>query len=781
MFFLGISFIGKSQFNLNQIGHIDLVANHNSEGNDIWGYVDSTGVEYAIMGLNDGTSIVSLADPANPTEVFYEPGLNSVWRDIKTWNKHAYVTTEAQNGLLILDLSSLPDASGISANYYNGPAGNEWQSAHNLFIDENGICYIFGANKGNGGALMLDLNTDPLNPTEVGYFDNWYCHDGVAKNDTLYNGHINDGFISIVDVTDKANPVLLGTKQTPSVFSHNLWFSDDLTHVFTTDEVSNGYIGAYDITDPTNIVETDRIQSSPGQGVIPHNAHFINNYLVTSYYRDGLVIHDVSNPHNMIEVGSFDTSPLTGDGFNGAWGAYPWLPSGNIIVSDIETGLYILGPTYQRGCYLDGQVTDANTSAPISNANIEIVTTTVLDNSNLLGNYQTGIGQAGVYDVTYSKPGYYTQTYTGLTFTPGNTISQNVALVPLPSISISGNVKDDNLNNLENAIVNISNSDFSYDLNTDANGNFGVNPFYDGFYDIIITRWGYNSVCIDSVLIDSTNNIFNFTLPVGYYDDFSTDLGWQEFGSTASVGIWERVVPVGSDWNGITMNPDFDVTGDCGNMALVSGNGAPGGGTGANDVDDGETNIASPTMDLTTYTEPYIHFYTWFALGGGNGTAPNDSLIAYITDGVNTEILESWDINSGMNTWISHSYKVSDYIIPTTTCNVFFTIKDDNPGHLVEGGIDLFKVTDGLVSIEENSLNELSVYPNPFNNEINLNYLFNGSEVISVYNMLGKLVFLEKNRDVTNSKVLNLDLTPAIYTLVISSNDKIISKKIIAK
>jgi hypothetical protein len=56
---------------------------------------------------------------------------------------------------------------------------------------------------------------------------------------------------------------------------------------------------------------------------------------------------------------------LAGNGFNGAWGAWPYLPSGNIIVSDMEQGLFILGPTYVKACYLDGLVTDAGTGAPL--------------------------------------------------------------------------------------------------------------------------------------------------------------------------------------------------------------------------------------------------------------------------------------------------------------------------------------------------------------------------------------------------------------------------------
>ena len=71
---------------------------------DIWGYVDQLGNEYAIVGNQNGTSIVSLADPFNPVEVFFSPGANTIWRDMKVWGTTAYITNEGGNGLKIIDL-----------------------------------------------------------------------------------------------------------------------------------------------------------------------------------------------------------------------------------------------------------------------------------------------------------------------------------------------------------------------------------------------------------------------------------------------------------------------------------------------------------------------------------------------------------------------------------------------------------------------------------------------------------------------------------------------------
>ena len=494
-FFAFIPFFMSAQLNMSELGYLDVVSLHNSDASDIWGYVDGNGNEYAIVGLNDGTSIVDVTNPANPFEVFFEPGMNSIWRDIKTWGNYAYVTTEEPQGLLIIDLSTLPGNSNLTTTYYNGPGSDPWASAHNLFIDENGICYIFGANRGNGGAIMLDLTIDPMNPVELGIVDNWYAHDGVARGDTLYMGHINDGHMSIWDVSDKANPVILGQQVTPGNFSHNLWMSDDGDYIYTTDEITNGFIGEFDISDPTNIIELDRIQSSPGMDVIPHNSHFINDYIVTSYYRDGVTVHDVSNKGNMVEVANFDTSPsFSGDGFNGCWGVYPWLPSGNIITSDIENGLHILGVTYNRGSYLEGTVTDASTTAPIFGVTIELVTTNITDETNIVGDYATGYAIAGSYDIIYSHPAYIADTIFGVALVSGQVSIQDAQLVPIENFDLLVSV--DELANIgtfiPNADVIIENDDFTYSGSTDANGEIIFSNFYGGTYNVYIGKWGFH-------------------------------------------------------------------------------------------------------------------------------------------------------------------------------------------------------------------------------------------------------------------------------------------------
>ena len=64
-----------------------------------------------------------------------------------------------------------------------------------------------------------------------------------------------------------------------------------------------------------------------------------------AHYKRGLVIFDSTTPTALTEIGSFDTyqSPSANSaGTDGVWGVYPFLPSGTLLVSDIENGLFML-------------------------------------------------------------------------------------------------------------------------------------------------------------------------------------------------------------------------------------------------------------------------------------------------------------------------------------------------------------------------------------------------------------------------------------------------------
>lgn len=682
---------------------------------NIGGYVDSLGNEYALVGTYTGLSIVDVTDPANPIIKFDIAGTNSDWREVKTWQNYAYVTTEGCcNGLQILNLGYLPDS--VPMKYYkgNGAINNQLNTIHALHVDA-GYAYIYGSNLFSGAAVILDLS-NPWNPNYTGHTPGSYIHDGYVRNNTLYGSHIYDGYFSVFDVTNKANPVLITTQNTPNLFTHNTWLNDAANILFTTDEVSDSYLASYDISDLNNITELNRIQLTPGSGSIVHNTHTLNDFEVVSWYKDGIAIVDASHPDNMIITGSYDTyTQGAGDGFNGAWGVYPYLPSGNLVVSDIDNGLYVLTPTYIRGCYLEGMVIDSASGSPLNGVTINILTTSISKQSKITGEYKTGTATAGIYDIEFSKAGYTTKTITGVSLQNGVLTNLNVQLASFTTITAIGTVINSTTGNpIANTNVHFTNSQFDVAATTNALGQYTLNNFYAGTYDITVGSWGFHTDCSNQAV---TSTPLTMYLTPGYYDDFSLDFGWTVSGPSAN--LWERAVPIATFNNITPANPGVDVAGDCGNLAFVTDNG--GGGPWDNDVDNGATILTSPTFDGTLYTNPRLSYARWFYNGGTVNGQPDDTMSIYISNGATTVLLERTYVGQPLQSqWVNQSHLLNNFISLTNNMHLIVNIADPGPTfNIVEGGLDQFKIdeTTGLASANE-TLSTLNAYPNPFNNSI---------------------------------------------------------------
>ena len=740
---------------------------------DIWGWVDSQGNEYALVGTNEGTSIFDLSTPSQPNEVFFEQGMNSIWRDIKTYGDYAYVTTEAQNGLLIIDMSSLPNDTNLNTYYYTGPGIDPWQSAHNLYIDDRGYAYIFGANRGNGGCIILDLNQNPTNPVQIGIIDNWYVHDGMVKDDTLYLAHISDGFFTIWDVSSPSNPTMLGQHGSVGNFCHNVWVSDDGNYLYTTDEISNGFVGEYNIDDLSNIELTDKIQTEPGNNVIPHNTHFLNNYIITSYYRSGIVVHDVSRKGNMVEVGSFDTSPnYSGDGFNGCWGVYPWLPSGLIIASDIEGGLYVLSPSYKRGSYLEGNIVDASNNQPISGVDVEILLIGESTESSSIGEFKLGTINTGTYDVVFSHPLYQNDTVSNVVLQNDSTTNVNVQMYSLTPINISL----ETILNTDNSILSdidfvIENADFSYSGTTNSNGTFTINNLIPGTYDIYAGSWGFNEYCNEQINISDGLQPIVISLDSGYSDRFNLDMNWvTTFSSPA--GKWVRDIPIGTTFNNGPCNPSNDSP-DCGNKAFITGN-APG-QPWIDDVDQGFVKLSSPIISLDPSQTNYINCSVWWK-NLGNNTSLNDSLQILVTDNISTENLFI-ATSSNQYEWkdtsllLPNSINLSSFHVEIITADWSTGL---GSGDLVEAGFDDFSITNTPLSIEDglNKLKQVIVYPNPTSSGMVFINGFDSNMEYQLYNLAGKLI------QTKNESFIHLK-NRGVYILKIKFGDKSIIRKLI--
>lgn len=738
--------------------------------NDIWAWVDdSTNVEYALVGRTDGVSIMDLSNPANPQQVQYIPGANSTWRDLKTWKGFCYVTNESANGILIIDMNGTPGNWAWKDTVMNG-----LNTAHNLYIDD-GIAYVVGADIDFGGISMFDVDTDPWHPTKIGSFSQRYVHDVYVRNEIAYAGEINDGLLEIIDVSSPTNPQVLGSRSYANSFTHNTWLNDAGNVVFTTDELSDAFVYAWDVSNPGNITELDKIRSSlSNETATPHNTHVLNNFLVTSYYRDGINIVDADRPHNMIEVGYYDTNTLNGGGTNGLWGAYPFLPSGLLIGTDMSTGFFVWQANLVRGCYLEGVVTDSITGNAIANADIVITTTPVTDLSDNVGEYATGVADAGTYTVTYSKFGYRTKSFS-LALSNGTLVTNDVELAPLENQAISITVIDaETQAGIAGANVTLTTTGGTFDYTSGANGDVAASVL-DETYTVFAGRWGWRSAQETFVVSQGGSNSLVIELEQGYYDDFLFDFSWTPSGN-ASSGDWERGEPNGTDFQGVQFNPEIDIQSDYGDQCYVTGNG--GGNAGNDDVDAGTVILTSPVMDLRWYTNPTLKFYRWFANGGGQG-AIDDELVIELTDGNTTQTLTT--ISGGnSNAWVQDTFNIQQFF-PTLTANmqVIVTTSDQqNSGHLVEGGIDLFEVDSKapIVGIVEPALNIgfLTATPNPITENTLISYdlgdFRNAKDLaFEVRDLNGRVIHTQALKQFADEFELNLELAAGVYIGAITS------------
>jgi len=343
------------------------------EGSDAWGWTDPMdGKEYAIMATTNSTAFIDISDPVNPIflgRINTTGTSTSIWRDVKIYNNYAFIVADniGAHGMQVFDLTLLRNGPEVDETFEPNITYTGIDSCHNIIINESeAIAYLVGCNTYNGGPNFIDIS-DPLNPVSLGGFSNQgYTHDAQVITytgpDTDYTNReifigSNGTFsgtdkIVILDVTDKNNIIEVSDiTYTPSGYTHQGWFTDDQRYFIFGDETDEQGFGFNTKTLVLDLVDLDNpILSSTYYGpsaAIDHNGYVKGNKFYLANYRAGVRILDITNisssTNPMTEIGYFDTYPANDNtNYNGAWSVYPYFPSGNIIISDIERGMFII-------------------------------------------------------------------------------------------------------------------------------------------------------------------------------------------------------------------------------------------------------------------------------------------------------------------------------------------------------------------------------------------------------------------------------------------------------
>ncbi|MCH8273432.1 MAG: choice-of-anchor B family protein [Armatimonadetes bacterium] len=498
-------------FNVSLYSWIDLTTFGAGSGNDCWGYVSPSGREYALMGLRNKVAFVDITDPANPVWFGTIAHSSSTWCDIKVYRDHAYIVTETATGIQVVDMSDIDNLVVTLVRTINSPS-----RSHNIAVDTaSGYIYTSGSRGGSATTVIFDVS-DPANPVEVGTWNGASEHDiqivtytsGPYAGRQIMFGASGGRGLDVIDVTNKSNTFLISRTPYPSVsYCHQVW-TEDLQYLYINDELDNiQRTTVFDISDLANPVFLGDYSS--GLAATDHNNYVRNGIIYEADYHSGLRIYDLNvDPVNPPQIGWFDTYPEDNSaGFDGAWSTYPFFPSGTVIVSDINRGLFILDVSQALG----GLVFEYPNGQP------EIVDPTGGTRMRVLVSGRGGTNpQPGTGVLHYSVGGEFFEI-------PMEQISDNVYDAVFPAITCGTTV-----------LYYVSAETALGQRFTDPSGAPGVT---------FTTLSGGSPVVV-------------------FEDDFETDKGWTVENIDLLDGAWERGVPVGG---GIRGDPasDYDGSGSC--------------------------------------------------------------------------------------------------------------------------------------------------------------------------------------------------------------------------
>ena len=621
-----------------------------SGANDCWGYVSPAGVEYALIGLSNGTAFVRLDDPTNPTVVATLTGPTSSWRDIKTYQDHAYAVSEGGSGIQVFDLSGIDTGS---VQLVNTITTGGTTASHNVAIDEaSGRLYRLGGS--SNGLRAYDLS-NPSNPVFLGSWMDRYIHDAqfvtytsgpyagkqIAFASSGFNGSFTNTGLDVLDVTDPNNVIVMANIQYPNpAYSHQCWLSADANFLYLNDELDeNGLLPTttfvFDVSDPGNPSTFGTFTN--GNTAIGHNLYTKGNQIFEANYRSGLRVFDSSvSQTSPTESAFFDTYPDSdSDNFNGLWSNYPFFPSGVVIGSDIEKGLFVWW-----------------VGAPLLTFSAPGGLPSMVDPS----------GDTLLINVNELNPGDLVPGTVQIHFDDGVGTS-SVAMTPMGGGNYQANLP---------AVP--CGQDFAYYFTAETtNGMVWQDPI-----------GGSGDVHTAAATLGQ-NVAFDF--------DMESVSGWVagDPGDDATTGIWTVGNP-----NGTTSMPEDDHS-PSGSSCWFTGQGAPGGAAGSSDIDGGGTSLFTPIMDLTTLQDPVARFWLWYSNASGSAPLTDVFRISMSEDGgANWTEVEA--VGPGgpavKGGWFFHQLRVLDYTTNPANFQMRFVASDRGTPSVVDAALDDFAIVE---------------------------------------------------------------------------------------
>jgi choice-of-anchor B domain-containing protein len=728
--------------------HVDLLSHVRipEKASSIWGHTTPAGRELALLGTVQGVRIYDISDPAAPVEKIFIQNNTCSWRELKTSGEFAYVSSECDDGLLIIDLRNpdsiryqnifkLPDLTGDSVDVL---------TSHTLYADEEGYLYLSGARPVGAGFAILDPHEDPWHPKLIYNFEDDYMHEVHVRDRILYGAELFNGAFSIWDLSDREAPVKLATQRTAFTFAHSVWIEKDRKILYTADEVTGAVVESWDVSDPLDIKRLDfyRVRNPDDDLHIPHNVFHKEDWLYISWYTEGMRVLDTRRPNNLVEVGFYDTHPDKRSGFAGCWSVYPYYPSGVVVASDIEYGMYILRFDGNRAGWMEGLVKDSITGSNLSQAQISLRKKEGGNpntfESDQRGIYRTGVAESGWYQLTITREGYQALSLDLELFTD-SLITRDFHLVPRLKSEARFEIRERESGDLlpqVHVLMYNEESRFEALSGTDNPLNCIIPDVYHSNYNILASAWGFLYNHEADVPFDGSQT-YTREMEAGYEDHFMTEQGWSVQSDDSLVswqyGNLKEFFPPPSNF------PSRDSDADIGDRCLYTDN------YGKIDQEfrlSGHLYLVSPPMNLKAYDQIRIAYDAW-AYGGWDGSV-KETILALGKDSLLVESIQE-NLSGKFNPRTQKDIDIQGMDRDSVRF-VFHLWNDPDSAEFaiaLRAALDHFTLS-GLIPNQNEETSENSgirIFPNPFSDQLRMHNADDSEAEIYIMDPLGRTVF----------------------------------------
>lgn len=682
-----------------------------------WAYAHEDGREYALLGVSDGTAIYNITDPETPIRVAFIPGPPSIWREMKAYRSWVYIVTEGTGtgrGVQIVRMTD-PDQP-VLVNTYVG----SFIRSHTVSVDTTRALLICnGTWNGTGsqtGVRVLSL-ADPEAPVEIGWWpgtavpfgDSLYVHDTQVDGTRWWFSSIGAGTLRAIDASDPAHPTLMHDFTYPLARTHSSWIGAEGRYVYATNEDNGLPITVIDALDPAAMQVVGGVTSNPA--AIMHNPRVLGGELWVSAYTEGVRVFDLADPVRPALCAWADTYEGPSGGYNGAWEVCPYLPSGTVVASDMNTGLFLFRAQRQHGV-IWVRVRESAGGAPVDGAHVELASEHLHGDTDALG-FATLAPMPGADSVVVSRFGHITARVP-FSIATGGRDTIEVALVRLPTRDVTVRVQQIST---EQPIAGAHVECVGTPLHghTDASGEARWAAMPVQAYALEVSAPGYAPQAFP--WWPTVAPLHVPLEPVLLWDALESGAtGWTVGapGDDATSGVWTRVEPLGTgprpgSTGGLSPEhedhelptqgnaaPYTDNT-PIGSFCFVTGQGTDSTQWDQADVDGGRTTLTSPWLPLIGMSRPMLSLWRWFHSYDAADTEqpdPDDHLVFSLSrDGVNWVVADT--LRGPANTWTESRFDVRALVGAGSLVRLRMAATDGGLPSTVEAAVDDLALYDG--------------------------------------------------------------------------------------